>query len=224
MYRKLIINGLVFSTILCLMSCRSTQKEDTIFEYLNNNEENFNGKSYELVKLKLLDTIYEDNLYRYLEKNDPKSSYASFIDSVEVDSLEAADGGIDWKSTTYSSELYDRLCYAGNYTDYLDRNSNSVKFMNDICKEGRDTFKTKLLQDREFRVLLRSFMPDYDTFTGVFSADSVELYTNTQTKRSNTVAGFDYEVRYRTDNKLHIKRILFEQSGKSISHAFDVIR
>ena len=99
---------------------------------------------------------------------------------------------------------------------YVGFENKPNKFLNDIFQLSHHDFEAKLLQNVEFKKNLIKEMTNYSYFTGIYHPDSVQKYLDIQLQKSKNVYGYAYSLKYRINNILHTKMLLFDRNNIEI--------
>lgn len=211
----------LFVGLLFLTSC-SNKKEKVVVEFLNNTEAKFDKNKFELVKLNLLDTIHEIDIYKYSDFSSYPSlvKYESSVDSAAIDttSLEGyVQNEVYWESEPYSKGLYDFIRYDGDNSGYFIGNQNTPnKFLNSIVRVDYESFRQNLLNNIKFQNKLKDEISSYEYFKGVFSSDSLLKFVYMENVKSKKIYGFLYELTFRSNSILQKRKVIFDDKQEKI--------
>lgn len=214
MYR-LYFSVLIFITLLA--GCDLTNRKDKVFEYLNKTESRFDKKSYELVELNLLDTIYENEIYRFYDQNEDTDHIISIDSTVGPDPN--ATNSIDWKEQKFSVGLFRHIYHMSSTRQLINSDGSPNAFFDLVQQMDFKDFEQTLLLEDKFKKRLIAEMKKYGGFTGVYNADSVEHNVKIELDKSKRVYGYEYDLKYRVKTVLHNKHVLFDkQNNEILSH------
>jgi hypothetical protein len=190
---------------ITFLSCN--KRQDTIVAFLNEHEQKFDKNKFEIVSLRPVDTIFQDE--KYLLRNS-----SSYVDTTGADTSLTDDDvpTFNPKTTVYSKALYEFITAASYDDEYQIPN----KFLNGINEIGYPLFKKKVINDYTFQKDLLVQMRNYDYFNGLFQTDSVRNYLNAERMESNKVLAYVYEFKFRYDHSLKQKIIVFDKDDKTI--------
>jgi hypothetical protein len=199
-----------------IQSC-SDKKEQVVLDFLNKSELEFDKTKYELVELKLVDTIFETDIPDYNNFSEyPKLNPEDY----ELDSIMVDDNYIQtqvyWGSSTYSKQFYDFLRYDGNYSNYTIEYELPNKFLNNLVKTDYYSFSNKFLSDISFQKQLKEEISNYDYFKGVFSSDSLIKFIELENIKRKTIYGFLYNLSFRTNSVLQRRQLIFDSKNQKI--------
>ena len=215
--------NLVLFWLFLLTGCNNRQ-EKILFDFLNNNEELFDDKSYKVVSIELKDTVYESEMdqFQYWDEFNTETD-----DEVSVDTTaytgdsEVISYGPDidkLKNGSYETSLYTYLTFYSSYT-YSDNSQN--EFLNNIKAINIIEFEKKIQEDVTFRQNLIKEMQGYD-FKDIYNPDSINKYLAIERIKTKTIYGFIYNFKYRIKDELFYKKLLFNKSQDKILKSINV--
>lgn len=215
--------NLVLFWLFLLTGCNNRQ-EKILFDFLNNNEELFDDKSYKVVSIELKDTVYESEMdqFQYWDEFNTETD-----DEVSVDTIaytgdsEVISYGPDidkLKNGSYETSLYTYLTFYSSYT-YSDNSQN--EFLNNIKAINIIEFEKKIQEDVTFRQNLIKEMQGYD-FKDIYNPDSINKYLAIERIKTKTIYGFIYNFKYRIKDELFYKKLLFNKSQDKILKSINV--
>jgi len=217
-------------SIIFLTSCLNNKK-DLILDYLNKYEKKFNKDKYEFIELELLDTIFENNTYKYWHYNNFPSPNLPQNTAV-IESVILEDGtdleyfyvkndkylptDVQPKYYPFSLNFYNHLRYNSNYTWYNNYDDSSNTFLDSIVHMKYEDFKMKLLNNSDFQTRLNNEISNYEHFKGLFSSDSLSKNIISEKKTPKILFGYLYRLKYRVNSILFEKMIIYNSDYSSI--------